>query len=81
MKNLSILMAAAVLVGCSTTGPQEQSKVAGMTCWKELPTGSNLPVTKCMTEEDRQRQKQEVEAYGDAINRATPNKTRGSGGI
>ena len=79
LKTLSILAATAILVGCSTTGPQ-QSQVAGMTCWKELPTGSNLPVTKCMTEEERQKQKQEVEAYGDAINRATPNKTRGSGG-
>jgi hypothetical protein len=80
LKNLWIPLAAAALAGCSATGPQQQSQVAGTTCWKELPTGSNLPVTKCMTEEERQRQKQEVEAYGDAINRATPNKTRGSGG-
>ena len=81
MKNLSILILPALLLGCSATVPEQQTHLAGTTCWKEIPTGSNLPVTRCMTEEERQRQKQQADAIGDEILRSTPNKSRGSGGI
>ena len=80
MKTLSMLSLAALLLGCSATGPAPQAPVAGMTCWKEIPTGSSLPVTRCLTEEERQRQKQSVDAISDEIMRSTTNKTRGSGG-
>ena len=80
MKNLSILIPVALLLGCAVSPRDQQSQVAGTTCWKEIPTGSNLPVTKCMTEDERQRQKQSVDAISDEIMRSAPNKTRGSGG-
>jgi hypothetical protein len=79
LKNLSILILTALLLGCATSTRDQQTQVAGMTCWKELPVGSNLPVTKCMTEEEMQRKKQAVDAMSDEIMRATPNKSRGSG--
>ena len=81
LKHLSILILPALLIGCATSTRDQQTQVAGMTCWKELPTGSNLPVTKCMTEEEMKRKQQSVDAVSDEIMRATPNKTRGSGGI
>ena len=79
MKNLFILMVPALLIGCAVSTRDQQTQVAGMTCWKELPTGSNLPVTKCMTEEEMKRKQQAVDAMSDEIMRATPNKSRGSG--
>jgi len=78
VRKLLILVLSLAALGCATVA-EPQTNVAGMTCWKELPTGSNLPVTKCMSEEDRQRQKESVEATGDAIHRAVPNKSRASG--
>ena len=78
MRKLLILALPVAALGCAVVA-EPQAIAAGMTCWKELPTGSNLPVTKCMTEEDRQRQKESVDAAGDAIHRAVPNKSKASG--
>ena len=78
MRKLLILALPVAALGCAVVA-EPQASAAGTTCWKELPTGSNLPVTKCMSEEDRQRQKESVEAAGDAIHRAVPNKSRASG--
>ena len=80
VKKLLILVLPVAVFGCATV-EQPQSNVAGTICWKEMPTGSNLPVTKCTTEEERQRQKEAVEAMGNEIHRSGPNKTRGSGGV
>ena len=74
MKKLVLMVVPLVVLGCAVVEPP-QSNVAGTTCWKELPTGSSLPVTRCMTEEDRQRAKEGVDATADAIHRAVPNKT------
>jgi hypothetical protein len=78
LKNLTILVLPLAALGCATVA-EPQSTVAGMVCYKELPTGSNLPVTKCVTEEERQRQKEQVEQVGSEIQRANSNKARGSG--
>ena len=81
LKTLSILILPAMLLGCSATAPEQQAQIAGTTCWKEIPTGSNLAVTKCTTEEERQRQKQQVDVISDEILRSAPSKTRGSSGM
>jgi hypothetical protein len=78
VRKLLILVLPVAALGCATVA-EPQTNVAGMTCWKEQPTGSNLPVTRCVTEEDRQRQKESVEAAGDAIHRSVPNKSKASG--
>ncbi|MCE9660904.1 MAG: hypothetical protein K8R60_20445 [Burkholderiales bacterium] len=81
LRNLLPLVLPVAVLGCATVAqPQPQSNVAGMTCWKELPTGSSLPVTRCMSEEERQRAKAGVDAMGDDIHRAVPNKTPGRTG-
>ena len=78
VRKLLILVLPLAALGCAVVA-EPQSNVAGTTCWKELPTGSNLPVTRCMTEEDRKRQKEAVDAAGAEIQRAVPNKTGRSG--
>lgn len=78
MKNPMILLLPLAALGCATVA-EPPSTVAGMTCYKELPTGSNLPVTRCVTEEERRRQKEQVEQVGSEIQRATSGKSRGSG--
>ena len=79
LKELVPVVLALAVAGCAVV-PNPQSNVAGTTCWKELPTGSNLPVTRCMTEEERQRAKEGVDAVGNEIHRATPNKAAGRSG-
>jgi len=79
LKYLSFLILSALLIGCATSTRDQQTQVSGMTCWKELPVGSNLPVTKCMTEDEMKRKQQAVDAMSDEIMRATPHKSRGNG--
>lgn len=79
-----LLLAAASLLGagCATPPPATTGAVAAapvvQNCVRETPIGSSVPVTRCRTAEELQRDAQVKQAVEDAISR---NRSGPSGGV
>lgn len=65
------VIAAALLTGCSVVDPSSPAVSASLTCARETPTGSNIPVTRCRSPEEVRRDAEAAKAAGDAIGRSS----------
>lgn len=65
------VIAAALLAGCAVADPSSPAASASLTCTRETPTGSNIPVTRCRSPEDVRRDAEAAKDAGDAIGRST----------
>lgn len=78
MKSVLVATVAVVIIGCASN-TDEQLKTSGIQCWRETPTGSNLPVTRCMSDEESKRQREATDDFSDAVRRSTPARGRSGG--
>lgn len=78
MKSVLAATVAIVISGCASNA-DEQLTTSGVQCWRETPTGSNLPVTRCMSDEESKRQREATDDFSDAVRRSTPAKGRSGG--
>jgi hypothetical protein len=78
LKKLLLMAIPVAVLGCATVKDDRYTQ-AGMSCWREIPTGSSLPVTRCVTEEERRKQKEGVDAAADDIHRSPSSKSRPGG--
>lgn len=75
LRNSAFVFAAMLVAGCAAPVADQVGNAAATRCTRELPTGSNIPVTRCRSVEDAER---EAEA---ARNGAADAIARGSSGI
>ncbi len=69
------LIPALLLVACATE-PAPGTPDPKVVCTSEAPTGSNLKVRRCWTEEQTALQQQDARAIGEATSRVRPTADR-----
>lgn len=67
---VAVLLLSSVLHGCAGTARSVSADGTSIVCHKESPTGSSIPVTKCRTLEQIERDRAAAQSTGDDINRA-----------
>ncbi len=70
MKVLLPLMLACLVGACASPSPSSTRTAGDMVCRREIPTGSNVPTTKCRTRAEIERDEQGVQSTADDIGRA-----------
>lgn len=65
-------MAALLAAACTTPVPPAGTETAGLRCTRETPTGSNIPVTRCRTEDDLRREAEATNSVRDALEQTRP---------
>ena len=69
MKHVIVIPLAGLLLGCTAPPVATEASATGVRCQREMPTGSNIPVTTCRSLDDRQRESQAAQDAADAIAR------------
>lgn len=68
MTRLSALLLALLTSACAVT-PESTQEASKLRCTKEAPTGSSLPVTRCRSQEEIDRDKDVSRAATDEMTR------------
>ncbi|MFT3957106.1 MAG: hypothetical protein QM722_22825 [Piscinibacter sp.] len=78
-RTLGLVALLALVSACSSTPPGEgQTANAQMNCTRETPTGTSIPVTRCRTAQQAERDRDAAQDFGTMI-RAAPGSTGQSG--
>lgn len=76
----AVALVVLALAACTSTPAQKTASAEERICVREEVTGSNIPKLRCYTEAERREEQRAVEEVQDAVHRAVPTRTRGSGG-
>jgi hypothetical protein len=76
---LLLLPLAVFIAACASTGTDDSPKDAALRCVKETPTGSNVPVTRCRSKDDAERERDAGVAATEAATRAKIAQPVGAG--
>jgi len=88
MRSILTLAALATVAGCATDAPRSGNTVVAsaapasaptQVCRRELPTGSNIPVTVCEAAVSDAERRERIEAIENQIRVQTPQHAAGSG--
>lgn len=72
----SLVLAPALLLAACASDPAPGTPDPKVVCTSEAPTGSNIKVRRCWTEEQSALQQQDTRAIGEATSRVRPSADR-----
>lgn len=75
---LSVVSLLALVSACSTPPADGQAANASMNCTRETPTGTSIPVVRCRTAQQMERDRESAQELGTSI-RSAPGSTAQSG--
>lgn len=75
---LGLLSLMALVSACSTPAGEGQTASAQMNCTRETPTGTSIPVVRCRTAQQMERDRESAQELGTSI-RSAPGSTAQSG--
>lgn len=78
IRMLGLASMLALVSACSSPPADGQSANAQMNCTRETPTGTSIPVVRCRTAQQAERDREAAQELGTAI-RAAPGSTAQSG--